>query len=185
MNKIETGIAQLVVLEPKIYEDDRGYFYESYNSQVAHSVGIDNIWVQDNEARSTQGVLRGLHFQKGKAAQAKLVRVTQGEVLDVVVDLRSDSLTFGKSFSILLNDISKKQLYVPRGFAHGYAVLSDIAVFAYKCDNFYDKSSEGGLIYNDPELKIDWLIDESEMIISEKDQVLPNLADLDISSLGF
>lgn len=171
-----TEFPGLVVFEPKVFGDERGYFFESFNQQVFEAAGINRPFVQDNQARSVYGVLRGLHFQKGEAAQAKLVRVLEGSVLDVVVDLRVGSPSYGKSYSIELSAENKLQLYVPRGFAHGYVVLSETAEFFYKCDNFYSKADEGGLIYNDPALKIDWGIDLSDAILSDKDRILPTLA---------
>jgi len=174
---VPTKFPGLIVFEPKIWGDDRGYFYESYNFNSFKAAGIDNVFVQDNQARSTYGVLRGLHYQLGEHAQAKLVRVIEGSVLDVVVDLREGSPTYGESFSIELSAENKKQLFVPRGFAHGYVVLSETAEFFYKCDNFYNKESEGGLIYNDPQLKIDWQIDLNDAVLSDKDKVLPVLGE--------
>ncbi|MFK7808885.1 MAG: dTDP-4-dehydrorhamnose 3,5-epimerase [Saprospiraceae bacterium] len=168
-----TDIAGLIVFEPKIWKDDRGYFYESYNQNTFEEAGIKANFVQDNESKSTYGVLRGLHYQLGEFAQAKLVRVAEGEVLDVAVDIREGSPTYGQSFSIVLNAENKKQLFIPRGFAHGFLVLSETAVFCYKCDNFYSKENEGGLRFNDPALNIDWQIDPSKMILSEKDKVNP------------
>ena len=176
---IETDLPGLKVFEPKVWGDERGYFYESYNQQTFNEAGIDCSFVQDNQARSSYGVLRGLHYQKGDKAQAKLVRVLEGTVLDVVVDLRADSPTFKQSYSIELSAENKKQLFVPRGFAHGYVVLSDTAEFFYKCDNFYDKSAEGGIAYNDPDLNIDWRISLKDAIISEKDQKLIFLKDFE------
>jgi dTDP-4-dehydrorhamnose 3,5-epimerase len=173
---IDTEFPGLHVFEPMVFGDDRGYFFESYNQKTFDDKGINSHFVQDNQARSTFGVLRGLHFQKGDAAQAKLVRVLEGSVLDVVVDLRQGSPTYGKSFSIELSAENKKQLYVPRGFAHGYVVLSETAEFFYKCDNFYSKADEGGIIYNDPSLNIDWKIDISKAVLSEKDKVLPTMS---------
>lgn len=172
---LTTEFPGLIVFEPKVWGDDRGYFYESYNLNSFKEAGIDNVFVQDNQARSTFGVLRGLHYQLGEHAQAKLVRVIEGAVLDVVVDLREGSPTYGKSYSIELSAENKKQLFVPRGFAHGYVVLSETAEFFYKCDNFYNKASEGGLIYNDPQLEIDWRIDLDKAVLSEKDLILPAL----------
>jgi dTDP-4-dehydrorhamnose 3,5-epimerase len=171
---IETPIKDLLVFEPRIFNDDRGYFYESFNQKNFIERGIDIQFVQDNQAYSTYGVARGLHFQYGDAAQAKLVSVLQGAVLDVVVDLRNNSETFGQSYAIELNAENKKQLLVPRGFAHGYSVLSETALFYYKCDNFYNKSAEGGIQLLDNNLAIDWQVPHSKMIISEKDVVLPN-----------
>ena len=176
MNFIETNLKGCFILEPKVFHDDRGYFMESFN-QNTFNQGIDQEvnFVQDNQSYSSKGVLRGLHYQCGEHAQAKLVRVLEGKVLDVAVDLRPESETYGQSYSILLSAENKKQFFVPRGFAHGFIVLSEKATFFYKCDNFYNKESEGGLIYNDPTLAIDWGIPEQELIISEKDKVLPTL----------
>ena len=172
--KITTGtIEGVYIIEPNVFGDDRGYFMESYSKSLLTELGIDNDFVQDNEAFSTQGVLRGLHYQCGEYAQAKLVRVIQGEVLDVIVDVRPDSKTYGEHFGIRLSGKNKKQMLVPRGMAHGYIVLSDTAIFAYKCDNEYNKTSEGGLLFNDPKLKIDWILDPSSFLVSEKDIVLP------------
>lgn len=170
----ETKIEGCFVLEPRVFGDERGYFFESYNQEVfENSTGAKPFFVQDNQSFSTRGVLRGLHFQKGQYAQAKLVRVLEGEVLDVAVDIRPKSKTFGKVVSNRLSSENKKQMFVPRGCAHGFVTLSKTASFFYKCDNFYNKESEGGVLYNDPDFNIDWLIDESELIISEKDRVLP------------
>ncbi len=173
MPLIATEIPDLMIFEPKVWKDDRGYFFESFSQKIFTEAGIKVKFVQDNQARSTVGVLRGLHYQTGKFAQTKLVRVIEGEVLDVVVDLRPKSPTYGQSYSILLSAENKKQLYVPRGFAHGYCVLSDTAEFFYKCDNFYAKDHEGGLYFNDPALKIDWQIGMDKVILSEKDKVNP------------
>lgn len=172
--KITTStIEGVYIIEPNIFRDDRGYFMESYSKSLLTELGIDNDFVQDNESFSTQGVLRGLHYQCGECAQAKLVRVIQGEVLDVIVDVRPDSKTYGEHFGIRLSGENKMQMLVPRGMAHGYIVLSDTAIFAYKCDNEYNKASEGGLLFNDPKLKIDWILDPSSFLVSEKDIVLP------------
>ena len=172
--KITTNtIEGVYIIEPNIFRDDRGYFMESYSKSLLTELGIDNDFVQDNESFSTQGVLRGLHYQCGECAQAKLVRVIQGEVLDVIVDVRPDSKTYGEHFGIRLSGENKMQMLVPRGMAHGYIVLSDTAIFAYKCDNEYNKASEGGLLFNDPKLKIDWILDPSSFLVSEKDIVLP------------
>lgn len=170
---IETGIKDLKIFEPQVWGDERGYFFESFNSQTFEQAGIDAQFVQDNQARSTYGVLRGLHYQTGEHAQAKLVRVLEGTVLDVVVDLRPESPTYGKHIGVELSAENKRQLFVPRGFAHGYVVLSPTAEFFYKCDNFYHKASEGGLIYNDPQLQIDWKIDLAAAQLSDKDKELP------------
>ncbi|MCH2045639.1 MAG: dTDP-4-dehydrorhamnose 3,5-epimerase [Saprospiraceae bacterium] len=172
---IDTNFEGLKVFEPRVFEDDRGYFYEAYNKQIFEKAGINVEFVQDNQARSTYGVLRGLHYQIEPYTQAKLVRVTEGKVLDVVVDLREGSKTYGQSYSVELSAENKRQLFVPRGFAHGYVVLSPTAEFFYKCDNYYSKAHEGGLLYNDPQLNIDWQIDLSEGILSEKDLILPTL----------
>lgn len=174
---IDTNIPDLKVFEPQVWRDDRGYFYEVYNQQTFEKAGIASDFVQDNQALSTYGVLRGLHYQLPPFAQAKLVRVMQGEVLDVVVDIRNDSPTYGQSYSIRLSDANKTQLFIPRGFAHGYVVLSDTAIFAYKCDNLYSKAHDAGLYFNDPKLKIDWQIDLNKAILSEKDKVQPKFGD--------
>jgi len=172
--KITTStIEGVYIIEPNVFGDDRGYFMESYSKSLLTELGIDNDFVQDNESFSTQGVLRGLHYQCGEYAQAKLVRVIQGEVLDVIVDIRPKSKTYGEHFGIRLSGENKMQMLVPRGMAHGYIVLSDTAIFAYKCDNEYNKASEGGLLFNDPKLKIDWILDPSSFLVSEKDIVLP------------
>ena len=170
---IKTEFEDLFVFEPNVFEYDRGYFYESYNQKQFEQSGLNYNWVQDNQAYSSKGVIRGLHYQTGPMAQAKLVRVIAGEVLDVVVDIRQQSPTYGKSFSIILNEKNKKQLLVPRGFAHGYAVLSETAIFFYKCDNYYSKENEGGILYNDPHLGIDWKLEAKTIQLSEKDKVQP------------
>ena len=170
MAMIETPFEGLWVFEPTVYHDERGYFFESYNRRIWAEAGIDAEMVQTNQARSTKGVLRGLHYQVAPMAQAKLVRVVEGEVLDVVVDLRENSSTYGQWYSIRLSTENKKQLFVPRGFAHGYVVLSETAEFVYKCDNYYSKAHEGGIRYDDPTLRIDWQFDLSEVILSAKDK---------------
>ncbi len=176
MNFIPTALEGCFILEPKLIFDERGYFMESFNERLfQEKTGTDTHFVQDNQSFSTKGVLRGLHYQTGEHAQAKLVRVIQGEVLDVAVDIRPDSKTFGQHVAVLLSSENQRQLFVPRGFAHGFLVLSDTVVFFYKCDNFYNKESEGGIIYNDPEINIDWQFNQQELIISEKDQILPTL----------
>jgi len=175
----QTPLKDCYIIHNTVYKDNRGYFFESFNQQkFAALTGLDVHFVQDNQSSSTKGVLRGLHFQKGDAAQAKLVRVLQGSVLDVAVDLRKDSPTYGQHFAIELTDESNTQLFIPRGFAHGFVVLSDTAVFFYKCDNFYNRAAEGGLMYNDPQLNIDWKLPESELILSDKDLVNPLLKDI-------
>lgn len=173
----DTAIKGLKVFEPKIWGDERGYFFESFNAKTFKDAGIDNQFVQDNQARSVFGVLRGLHYQVPPFAQAKLVRVIEGEVLDVVVDIRENSETYGQTYSILLSAENKKQLFIPRGFAHGYVVLSETAEFFYKCDNFYSKEHEGSIIYNDPKLSIDWTIDLKQAVLSEKDILNNNFGD--------
>lgn len=170
---IETEIPGLKVFEPKVWGDERGYFFESYNQTMFREAGINDTFVQDNQARSVRGVLRGLHYQIGEFAQSKLVRCVEGEVLDVVVDIREGSPTYGKSYGVILSAANKRQLYVPRGFAHGYAVLSETAEFAYKCDNFYAPTHEGGLAFDDPTLGIDWQLDADEIKLSEKDKINP------------
>jgi dTDP-4-dehydrorhamnose 3,5-epimerase len=173
---IETPIKDLLVIQPTIFNDSRGYFFESFNQQKFNELTNTNtLFVQDNQAFSSYGVLRGLHYQLNPYSQAKLVSVLHGKVLDVAVDIRKGSTTYGKHFSIELNDENKTQLFVPRGFAHGYVVLSEKAHFFYKCDNFYNKENEGGIAYNDPTLNIDWQIDISKSILSDKDIVLPNI----------
>ena len=175
MPVLPTPIPDLLIFEPKVWPDERGYFYESYNRITWEDAGLQVDFVQDNQARSTRGVLRGLHFQSGEMAQAKLVRVVEGEVLDVAVDLRPESASYGQWFSILLSAENKLQLFVPRGFAHGYVVLSETAEFVYKCDNYYSKAHEGGIRFDDPSLNIDWNFDLSEVLVSEKDLALPYL----------
>lgn len=176
MNFIPTKLRGCYVLEPKVIFDDRGYFMESFNEKrFQEGIGEEIHFVQDNQSYSTKGVLRGLHYQTGEHSQAKLVRVLSGEVLDVAVDIRPGSETFGEHVAVLLSAENQKQFFVPRGFAHGFLVLSETATFFYKCDNFYNKESEGGIIFNDPALNIDWQFPESRLIISEKDQVLPTI----------
>lgn len=175
MKIIKTIIPDLLIIEPKIFEDNRGYFFESYNQNNFKDAGLNYNFLQDNESKSSFGVIRGLHFQTGKYAQAKLVRVLQGKVLDVAVDLRKNSPTFKKWFSIELSGDNKLQLLIPRGFAHGFSVLSESAVFSYKCDNVYNKESEGSINLFDEELGIDWKVDKSKEIISEKDLESPTI----------
>ena len=172
----ETKLKGCFEIEPMVINDGRGYFLESYNEKkFQEGIGEKVHFVQDNQSFSLQGVLRGLHYQTGEHAQAKLVRVLQGEVLDVAVDIRPNSSTYGQSVSVLLSDENKKQFYIPRGFAHGFQVLSETAVFFYKCDNFYNKESEGGLLFNDTTVNIDWNFPIEQLIISEKDQILPTI----------
>ncbi len=170
---IATDFPGLMVFEPQVWRDERGYFFEAFNQKTLEAAGINTTFVQDNQARSSHGVLRGLHFQSEPFAQAKLVRVLEGAVLDVVVDMRRDSPTFGKYYSIRLSAENKLQLFVPRGFAHGYVVLSDYAEFFYKCDNYYSKAHEGGLRYDDPALGIDWELPARELIIAPRDLEWP------------
>ncbi len=170
---LPTGIEGLYVIEPKVFEDERGYFFESYSAQHFQREGLDYHFVQDNESKSTKNVLRGMHYQLPPMAQAKLVRVTTGAVLDVVCDIRPDSNTYGKTFSIEISADNKKQLLIPRGFAHGFLVLSDIAVFTYKCDNYYSKEHDRGLHAFDESLDIDWGISQKHAILSEKDAAQP------------
>ena len=170
----KTTLKDCFILKPNVFRDERGLFYETYNQKLFQKItGLKTEFVQDNQSISSKGVLRGLHFQRGKMAQTKLVRVVKGKVLDIVVDIRKDSDTFGKSFSIVLDDVKHLQLLVPRGFAHGFITLSKESIFSYKCDNYYDKASEGGIIYNDATLALDWHLPKEEFIISEKDLELP------------
>jgi dTDP-4-dehydrorhamnose 3,5-epimerase len=173
---IETGIPDLLVFEPVVFNDSRGFFYESYNQKIFGGAGVETQFVQDNQSRSTYGVIRGLHYQVPPYAQAKLVRALVGTILDVVVDVRKGSPTFGKVYSIELSAQNKKQLFVPAGFAHGFSVLSDVAEVMYKCDQFYHKGSEQGILYNDPALKIDWKVPSDKAIVSDKDKILPVFA---------
>ena len=174
----ETPLKDCYIIEPTLFEDNRGYFYEKFNEKEFEELtGMNGHFVQDNISKSSYGVLRGLHLQKGKKAQAKLVSCLEGKVWDIAVDLREDSPTFGKWFGVELTDENKLQFYIPRGFAHGFVVLSEIAVFSYKCDNFYCKEAEGGVIWNDENLQIDWKIPISEVILSEKDKVQPTFQD--------
>ena len=176
MNFIPTKLLGCFILEPKIIQDERGYFVESYNKNVFDKGIESDVWfVQDNQSYSSRGVLRGLHYQTGEHAQAKLVRVLQGEVLDVAVDLRPNSKTYGQYESVLLSSENHKQFFVPRGFAHGFLVLSQTATFFYKCDNFYNKQSEGGIIFNDQTINIDWQFPINDLLISSKDQELPTI----------
>ena len=170
----ETHLKGCFIIEPQVFEDRRGYFFESFiKAEFKVKTGIDANFVQDNESKSARGVLRGLHFQKGAYAQAKLVRVIKGKVLDIAVDIRKNSKTFGEHFSLELSEENRKQLFIPRGFAHGFLVLEDDTIFSYKCDNYYNKASESGIIYNDKDLNIDWKLETNEFIISEKDMQLP------------
>ncbi|WP_100613691.1 dTDP-4-dehydrorhamnose 3,5-epimerase [Confluentibacter citreus] len=170
----ETKLKGCFILEPTVFEDSRGYFFESFNQNTFNGLIGENInFIQDNESLSVRGTLRGLHYQNGVYSQAKLVRVIKGSILDIAVDIRKDSSTFGEHVSLELSEDNKTQLFIPRGFAHGFRVLSDTAIFSYKCDNFYNKDSEGGIIYNDKDLNIDWKLNKEELVISEKDLKLP------------
>ena len=173
MNLIKTTLDGIVVLKPTIFKDNRGYFMESYNQKNINKLVGNVNFVQDNESESSRGVLRGLHFQKPPYAQAKLVRCLKGSVLDVVLDLRKDSKTYGIFETILLTEENKKQLFIPKGFAHGFVVLSETAIFSYKVDNYYNPDSESGVLWNDLDLNIDWKINKKEIIVSEKDKSLP------------
>jgi dTDP-4-dehydrorhamnose 3,5-epimerase len=175
---IQTNLEGCFIIEPQIYGDERGCFFESFNQKVfEEKIGLKVNFVQDNQSISQRGVLRGLHLQKGKFAQAKLVRVIKGRVLDVVVDVRKESKTFGKVFSIELSGTNSKQLFVPRGFLHGFSVLEDDTIVAYKCDNYYKPEAEDGVIFNDKDLNIDWNLKEEEIVVSEKDAILSELKD--------
>lgn len=178
----QTPLKDCFIIHEKVHGDARGYFIETFNQRDFNvATGLDIVFVQDNQSTSTsRGILRGLHFQLGKFCQAKLVRVLDGTVLNVAVDLRKESITFGKHITVKLSDKSKKQMFIPRGFAHGFLVLSDRADFFYKCDNFFDRKSGGGIKYNDPDLKIDWQIPEEDIILSEKDKSLPFLSNYEM-----
>lgn len=178
MNVINTDIQGVVIIEPKVFGDHRGYFFESFSEKDFTSAVGEVKFVQDNESKSSYGVLRGLHFQKPPHAQAKLVRVVKGRVLDVAVDLRKGSPTFGKHVAVELTEENHRQLFIPRGFAHGFAVLSDEAVFQYKCDNYYAPQSEGSVLWNDPDIGIEWGIPSEDVMLSEKDRNAPLLKDL-------
>ncbi|MEE0235013.1 MAG: dTDP-4-dehydrorhamnose 3,5-epimerase [Bacteroidales bacterium] len=179
MHVIRTEIEGLVILEPRVFEDRRGYFFESFSErEFAEAVGPVHF-VQDNESKSSYGVLRGLHFQKPPYAQAKLVRVVKGCVLDVAVDLRKGSPTYGKYEAVELSEMNRRQLFIPRGFAHGFCVLSDEVIFQYKCDNYYSPQSEGAVRWDDPDLSIDWRIPAEDVVLSEKDRAHPALKDLE------
>ena len=178
MNFIKTDIDGVVIVEPRVFEDNRGYFFESYNEAEFNQNGITAHFVQDNQSQSKYGVIRGLHCQLGKHAQAKLVRVLKGKVLDVAVDARKGSKTFGKYVAVALSEDNKRQLFIPRGFLHGFSVLSEEAVFAYKCDNTYCKESEFGIRYDDEDIGIDWRIPADKVITSEKDRLANKLKDI-------
>lgn len=179
MNVIKTDIEGVLILEPKVFADRRGYFMESYNQKVFREFVGDIDFVQDNESCSSRGVMRGLHFQRPPYAQAKLVRCVRGRVLDVAVDIRKGSPTYGRHVSCLLTEDNHRQFFIPRGFAHGFAVLSETAVFQYKCDNYYHPEADGGISIVDPSLRIDWMMDSSGAILSDKDLCHPLLRDFD------
>lgn len=179
MKIIQTSIPGVIIIEPRVFGDHRGYFLESFSEQWFRYNVCNTHFVQDNESRSTYGVLRGLHFQKPPYAQSKLVRVVDGKVLDIAVDIRKESPTFGQHVSCILSDENKRQLFVPRGFAHGFVVLSPNAIFQYKCDNYYVPESEGAIAFNDPALGIDWQIDQAHVQLSDKDKQNPLLNDMD------
>ena len=176
MKIIDTPISGLKIIEPKIFNDDRGYFFESFNESVFSDHGLNYNFIQDNESKSCFGVIRGLHYQLEPYSQAKLVRVLQGSVFDVAVDIRKGSPTFGKWYGVELNSENKLQLLIPKGFAHGFSVLSETCIFIYKCDGLYKKEAERGIIYNDLSLKIDWKINSENKIISEKDKIQPSFS---------
>lgn len=178
MNVIKTPIEGLLIIEPRVFHDARGYFVETYNEQHYREAGVDAAFVQDNQSCSTYGVVRGLHFQKPPYTQAKLVSCTKGRVLDVAVDLRKESPTYGKWYAVELSEENHRQFYIPRGFAHGFSVLSEQAVFTYKCDNLYHPEAEGGLLLSDPDVAIEWQVPEEMRVISEKDTKHPLFKDL-------
>jgi dTDP-4-dehydrorhamnose 3,5-epimerase len=181
MHILKTEFPDLYILEPKVFDDPRGYFYESYNAKQLEEKGINIIFRQDNQSKSSYGVLRGLHYQLNPSAQTKLIRTLEGKIWDVVVDIRKGSPTFGKWMGIELSSDNKKQFLIPQGFAHGFSVLSETAVVMYKCDNFYNPQSERGIIYDDPELGIDWKIPVGQAILSPKDKLHPTLKNADIN----
>lgn len=177
MEIIKTNIEGLIIIEPRIFKDARGYFFESFSAQEFEEKVCKTTFVQDNESFSSYGVVRGLHFQKSPFSQAKLVRVIRGAVLDVAVDLRKGSPTYGQYFAVELTGENHRQLFIPRGFAHGFSVLSDKVLFQYKCDNYYTPQSEGGILWNDPDLNIDWQIPSDKIILSDKDTKHPSFKD--------
>lgn len=172
---IKTDFPGLLIFEPVVFEDSRGYFFESYNEKIFSAAGVEIKFIQDNQAKSTFGVIRGLHFQLAPYSQTKLIRVLSGSILDVAVDIRQGSPTYGQAYSLELTAENKKQLLVPNGFAHGYSVLSETAEVMYKCDEFYNKQSEGGLLYNDPKLNIDWMIPVNKAVVADKDLLHPGI----------
>ena len=172
---IKTDFPGLLIFEPVVFEDSRGYFFESYNEKIFSAAGVEIKFIQDNQAKSTFGVIRGLHFQLAPYSQTKLIRVLNGSILDVAVDIRQGSPTYGQAYSLELTAENKKQLLVPKGFAHGYSVLSETVEVMYKCDEFYNKQSEGGLLYNDPKLNIDWMIPVNKAVVADKDLLHPGI----------
>ncbi len=181
MKIIETPIPGLLIIEPRVFADERGYFFESYNQNKFAENGLISSFVQDNESKSHRGVLRGLHYQLAPYGQTKLIRVVRGTVYDVAVDLREGSPAFGQWFGLEVSATNKKQFYIPKGFAHGFSVLSDYAIFSYKCDEFYTPSADRGIRLDDPALAIDWKISPEEAVISEKDRILPYFADAEMN----
>ncbi len=173
MNVIKTEFPRLMIIEPKVFGDSRGYFFESYNEKALADAGIQTVFRQDNQSFSKYGVIRGLHFQLNPHSQTKLIRALEGSIYDVVLDLRKGSPTFGKWFGLELSAENKRQLYIPQGFAHGFSVLSEQTTILYKCDNFYHPQSEGGVLHCDPALGIDWKVDASKATVSDKDKILP------------
>ena len=178
MKITKTALDGVVIIEPQVFEDARGYFFESWNKAKMEEAGLNYDFIQDNQSKSCYGTIRGIHFQKGEFSQAKLVRVLQGTVLDVAVDLRKDSKTFGQHVAVELSAENNRQLMIPRGFGHGFSVLTPTAVFAYQCDNVYNKASEAGIRFDDPALGIDWKVKPEEAVLSDKDQILPFLKDV-------
>ncbi len=178
MKITKTALDGVVIIEPQVFEDARGYFFESWNKAKMEEAGLNYDFIQDNQSKSCYGTIRGIHFQKGEFSQAKLVRVLQGTVLDVAVDLRKDSKTFGQHVAVELSAENNRQLMIPRGFGHGFSVLTPTAVFAYKCDNVYNKASEAGIRFDDPSLGIDWKVKPEEAVLSDKDKILPFLKDV-------
>ncbi|HUW07449.1 MAG TPA: dTDP-4-dehydrorhamnose 3,5-epimerase [Williamwhitmania sp.] len=183
MDIAATNFSGLMVITPRVFEDSRGYFFESFNLAQFEAVGINTSWVQDNQSKSSYGVIRGLHFQLAPFAQSKLVRVLSGSILDVALDIRRGSPTFGQHYAVELSETNKKQLLIPHGFAHGFSVLSETATVLYKCDNLYKPEAERGIIFNDPDLNIDWRISAEKEIISAKDKVHPSFAHAEMNFL--
>lgn len=181
MKIIETPIPGLLIIEPRVFADERGYFFESFNKNKFAENGLVSNYVQDNESKSHYGVIRGLHYQLAPYAQTKLIRVVRGTVYDVAVDLREGSPTFGKWYGVIVSASNKRQFYIPKGFAHGFSVLSEYAIFSYKCDDFYNPQAERGVRFDDPALNIDWMLPNELQVISDKDKLLPFLAGADIN----